>query len=279
MPDRLKHDSLALQSRRHWRPTPLTVALGLIFMVVLIIAIASGGFAGFLIFLSLIALGTALYMIVTKRPSWLNLPRSRGLGLVIAGASLVVLVVGGSIGASAAHVPHSAVSHSAAAPQPQSPPVLTDFTQANEAKAQSKLLSSGYRVVIVSASGTAPADLVGWTVESQDPPAGQTLAKGGVVTLTVAPPVASPTPSVTPSATPTPPPVAPAAPVAPPVPAAPAAPVAPPPPPPAQSSGTVIPGAFCSPSQIGAVGVASNGHSYICGGKGPDASGHYHWNS
>ncbi|MGT2461440.1 LGFP repeat-containing protein [Sinomonas atrocyanea] len=41
----------------------------------------------------------------------------------------------------------------------------------------------------------------------------------------------------------------------------------------------VIPGGFCSPSQVWMKGVASNGRWYTCGSKGRDASGHYHWNS
>ncbi|WP_371326663.1 LGFP repeat-containing protein [Sinomonas atrocyanea] len=43
-------------------------------------------------------------------------------------------------------------------------------------------------------------------------------------------------------------------------------------------NGRVIPGGFCSPSQLWMKGVASNGRTYTCGSKGRDASGHYHWN-
>ncbi len=70
-----------------------------------------------------------------------------------------------------------------------------------------------------------------------------------------------------------------------PVPAAPApapAPAAPAPAPveqaPAQSQDLITPGAFCADAQAGVVAQAANGNSYTCGGKGPDANGHLHWN-
>jgi hypothetical protein len=86
-----------------------------------------------------------------------------------------------------------------------------------------------------------------------------------------APVVVAPVPVVVPvPAAPAPAPVpaapAPAAPA--PAPAAPAAPV----------SG-VSPGAFCPNSAVGTSGVAANGRTYVCGGKGADANGHYHWNA
>lgn len=41
----------------------------------------------------------------------------------------------------------------------------------------------------------------------------------------------------------------------------------------------MIPGAFCPDAAVGSSGVADNGRTYVCGGKGPDANGHYHWNT
>lgn len=70
--------------------------------------------------------------------------------------------------------------------------------------------------------------------------------------------------------------VAPAAPAPAPVQQAPAAPA------PVQQAPVqdmIIPGAFCSGAQSGTVAQAANGRSYQCGGKGPDASGHLHWNA
>jgi putative cell wall-binding protein len=59
--------------------------------------------------------------------------------------------------------------------------------------------------------------------------------------------------------------------------------VAPPPPPappapPSQITG-IVPGAFCPDVDHGLSGIGTNGKTYICGLKGPDANGHYHWNS
>jgi hypothetical protein len=86
---------------------------------------------------------------------------------------------------------------------------------------------------------------------------------------------------VEPTVAPAPAPVAPAPAPAAPAPVAPApapAPAAPAPAPaPPQQTGGINPGGFCS--QVGAVAQADNGRSYKCGGKGPDASGRYHWNT
>ncbi len=48
---------------------------------------------------------------------------------------------------------------------------------------------------------------------------------------------------------------------------------------PAQSQDFITPGAFCADAQAGVVAQAANGNSYTCGGKGPDANGHLHWNA
>ncbi|WP_307812255.1 HNH endonuclease family protein [Lacisediminihabitans changchengi] len=41
----------------------------------------------------------------------------------------------------------------------------------------------------------------------------------------------------------------------------------------------VSPGAFCPDALVGQSGVAANGKTYVCGGKGADAHGHYRWNA
>ncbi len=69
-------------------------------------------------------------------------------------------------------------------------------------------------------------------------------------------------------------PVAPA-PVAPPQ----QAPAAPAPVQPAPAQDVIRPGAYCSPSQAGAVAQAATGKSYRCGGHGPDKNGDLHWNT
>lgn len=57
------------------------------------------------------------------------------------------------------------------------------------------------------------------------------------------------------------------------------APAAPAPAQQAPAAGVITPGAFCADAQNGAVAQSSTGKSYRCGGKGPDANGHLHWNT
>ncbi|MCJ1715377.1 G5 domain-containing protein [Curtobacterium sp. VKM Ac-2922] len=47
----------------------------------------------------------------------------------------------------------------------------------------------------------------------------------------------------------------------------------------APAPAAITPGAFCADAQSGSVAQAANGRSYQCGGKGPDANGHLHWNT
>ncbi|GAB3124994.1 HNH endonuclease family protein [Glaciibacter psychrotolerans] len=87
---------------------------------------------------------------------------------------------------------------------------------------------------------------------------------GGVATTgSPTPPPAAPEPVGVPAPLPAPAP-------------APAPDPAPAPAPPAAAE-PVHPGAFCSTP--GVTGVAANGRSYTCGGKGADTKGKYHWNS
>jgi hypothetical protein len=60
---------------------------------------------------------------------------------------------------------------------------------------------------------------------------------------------------------------------------APTAPVAPAPAPAPAAPSAITPGAFCPDASAGQTGVSSAGKTYVCGGKGPDANGHLHWNS
>ena len=57
------------------------------------------------------------------------------------------------------------------------------------------------------------------------------------------------------------------------------APAAPAPVQPAPAQDVIRPGAYCSPSQAGAVAQAATGKSYRCGGHGPDKNGDLHWNT
>lgn len=263
---------------RGWRPTLSTWLLGSAVLIVLIASVSTGGVGGLLIWLGLVGLGTMLYVAVSKRPSWAGLPRSRAFGAVGAAAALVVLLVGSGVYgathpasssapsvASATNAVHA--SSAASTPRPSSTRIaFADLTGDAGPDVQTQLAQSGYRVVFETADGSAVTpDLGGMSVVSQDPPAGTPLAAGATVHVVLAP-------TATPS--PTPAPVVVPAPAAPPAP--PPAPVQKAPAPPAASA--VSPGAFCPNAQMGQSGVAANGRTYICGGKGADANGHYHWN-
>ncbi len=258
-------------------------------LLILVLGTVTSGFAGFLVFLALVALPTALYTLATRRASWAGLPRSRPIATAVAGGAVLLLVVGGSVGAIGQHElvksDPAASTASSSAPRALVDTGLTvsDVRGEQGSAARDTLSAAGFRVVLQSADGTSVRATDDLTVVSQDPPAGSALGKGDVVTLTVTSVTPTPTPSATPTpvAAPAPAPANPApAPAAPrPAPAPPAAPPAPAPAPPPASTGTVIPGGFCSPSDVGKAGVAANGRTYVCGAKGADASGHYHWNA
>jgi hypothetical protein len=280
--------------KRRWKPTVSTWIAAPLVLLLLILGLATSGASGLLIFLALVGLITALYTVVTRRASWAGLPRSRPLAGAIAGGAVVLLIVGSSIGG-AAHTElatSTSATHSAsAAPRAlvDKSATVSDVRGKEGAAASDDLTTAGFRVQLQSADGSAVVETADMIVVSQNPPAGAAMKKGAVVTLTMAAPTPttpSPTPTVAspepaPVVAPAPAPAKPApAPVAPkPAPAPPAAPPAPAPAPPPAATGTIIPGAFCSPSDVGKAGVAANGRTYVCGGKGADASGHYHWNS
>jgi len=249
-------------------------------VLILIIAAASGGFGSFMIMLGLAVLITTIYAVVTEKRTWMNLPPSRGISGIGAGAALFAIILGSGVyGAThpepTAHVA-APTSHVAAAAGLQ----LVDVVGVDGADARTQLTALGLHVTIKTADGSdAPSDLTGWTVRGQYPRGGSDVDSHTKVILTLAPPAtpsATPTTVSAPSATAVP--VATTAPklVAPvaPAPAAPA-----PPPPPAPATGTIVPGAFCPDSQVGQTGLGTNGRTYVCGGKGPDANGHFHWNS
>lgn len=279
------------RSRRSWRPTALTWLGGVGVLLILIISAVSGGFGGFLIMLGLAVLVTAIYTVVTRRPSWMNLPRSRSVAGIGAAGALVVIILGSSLyglghPSSAAHVAALPTSH----PTETSGAIyLVDVIGTDGSDASTALAAAGLHVTIRTSDGSdAPSDLTGWTVRGEYPKGGSKIGSTTDIVLTLTPPatpsptataVATPSATPVPAATTAPKPVAPApAPAAPaPAPAPPAPAPAPAPAPPA--TGTITPGAFCPDALVGQPGVASNGRTYICGGKGRDANGHYHWNS
>lgn len=172
---------------------------------------------------------------------------------------------------------------------------LHDWAGASAATALSSLQQVSKNLAITTQDGSEPpSDLTGWVVVSESPAPGTSVTSSQTIHLVLAPapltatpsPTARTTPTSTPTATPSPVPSTPSAPAPPAAPAQPAAPAAPaqpaapaPPPAPAPATEPIIPGAFCSDSQVGQVAQAANGKSYRCGGKGADASGHYHWNT
>lgn len=281
-----------------WRPSLSTWIVGSIALFFSLISLSSG-FGGFLFTLSLFALPTAIVALAAKRPTWLRFPGGKKWPLLALAASTLAFIVGVSlVGAAAPHktdVPQAAIS-------------LADYKGSAGTAAASKLDAAGLTVKMVTEDGTAaPTDWSGWTVVGETPAPGTSMQADGVVTITLKAPrapapapkaTASVTPSATPSASPSvapvpvaaPPAPAPAAPApapkpaapkpAPPAPVAPA-PVAPAPAPPAAppvATGSIIPGAFCPDASRGVVGHSAEGKAYTCGGKGPDANGHLHWN-
>ncbi|MCS5720011.1 G5 domain-containing protein [Herbiconiux sp. CPCC 205763] len=80
-----------------WRPTPLTWTVGAIAVVCGIVILPTLGIGGFLVAVSLFALGAGIWTIVKRRPSWLNLSPTRGAGAAVLGISFAILLLGSLI--------------------------------------------------------------------------------------------------------------------------------------------------------------------------------------
>ena len=83
-----------MSSKSRWRPSKsfwITVAL---WLPVLIIALPSVGFSGWLVLFAVFVVISALYSLITGRPSWLGLPRRKSAGAAV-GVGLVTLIAGG----------------------------------------------------------------------------------------------------------------------------------------------------------------------------------------
>ncbi|ALO65251.1 hypothetical protein AS189_00565 [Arthrobacter alpinus] len=65
-----------------------------LWLLVLIIALPSAGFSGWLVLFALFLVISALYSLITGRPSWLGLPRRKSAGAAV-GVGLVALIAGG----------------------------------------------------------------------------------------------------------------------------------------------------------------------------------------
>lgn len=276
-----------------WRPTTSTIIVAAVAFVASVIVAVTGGIGAFLVSLSLFGLGASIYVLVAKRPSFLNLAPTRRAGGTALGVSAAVLLVGALLSplhptpptpVAADNTPVAAASTptpAAAAPKKSSTPtpapvVLTVYAGRAPSEVLAELAKLGLQATLTASDGSSPGDWTGWTIVDQSPVAGSGVAPGTAVILTLtppAPPVIEPAPE--PAAEP-----APAEPE--PVTVAPDADPAPAPEPPAEeapaAADTITPGAFCPDDLVGAEGTAANGRTYICGGKGPDANGHYHWN-
>ncbi|GGF11296.1 DUF2510 domain-containing protein [Subtercola lobariae] len=283
-------------SRAAWRPTVATYVVGAIAVIVALIALVSSGFGAFLLTAGLFVGAAGIYTVVTRRPSWLNLARSRGAGGLTVGLGAILLIVGAIASphsGNAAPAPDVAAaqvsSHTptpSATPKPSPTPTPTakpvpevGYLGQAAADALKSLTTAGFVVTVAAADGSAHADWTGWTVAAQKPAPGTLIAPGSAVALVLNPP--APAPATSAPAAPAAPAPAPAVPApAAPAPAAPAAPAVPAPaaPAPAPASADVDPGGYCSDSDVGVTVTNSNGRSYTCGGSGPDSKGRYHWN-
>lgn len=113
-------------SRLKQRSKSFWIVAALVLLLVILFA-ASGGFAGVLIILGIVALITGLYALIFKRQSWVGLPHRKSAGLVTA-AGVVVLMVGGSIGAATAtpdSVPEKSALVASSKPSPSATPTAT----------------------------------------------------------------------------------------------------------------------------------------------------------
>jgi hypothetical protein len=77
-----------------WRPTASTIIVAAVAFLASIIVAVTGGIGAFLVSLSLFGLGASIYVLVAKRPSFLNLAPTRRAGGTALGVSAAVLLVG-----------------------------------------------------------------------------------------------------------------------------------------------------------------------------------------
>ncbi|WP_291053918.1 G5 domain-containing protein [Herbiconiux sp.] len=80
--------------RAGWRPSLSTWIVAAIGVLVGLIGVGTSGLGGFLMGISLFGLGAGIWTLVSKRPSWLNLPRTRRAGGAVLGISFAVLLLG-----------------------------------------------------------------------------------------------------------------------------------------------------------------------------------------
>jgi hypothetical protein len=96
-PVALAPSAIAPGRRFVWRPTLSTWIVGAIALLCGIVGIGSNGLGGFLVGVSVFALGAGIWTLVTRRPSWLNLSGSRRAGGAALGISFAVVLLGALI--------------------------------------------------------------------------------------------------------------------------------------------------------------------------------------
>jgi uncharacterized membrane protein YgcG len=301
---------------RPTRSTWIVGAVALV--VALIWAISGGFGAFLVVFAIFVLLGAVYALITRRPSWLAVRPgaAARGLTAGVAAVALIVGAVIGATGhsstvSSALSAPGASVSATASAapktsPTPTPTPTLRavalkSYLGQASADAERDLTQAGFVVRKTAIDGSSPTDWTGWQVVDQQPKAGASATPGTTVVLSLQPP--APVVQAPPAGSgsggsgsggsgsggsdadssgagssesgsggsgsggsdsggsdsdaPAPAP-------------APAA--------PQQPSYDVDPGGYCPDSAVGVTAVASNGHSYTCGGDGPDAHGRYHWN-
>jgi cell division protein FtsN len=140
------------------RKIPISTWVGGALALVFALSAFSGGIGSFLIFAGLIAGGTALYTLITKRRGWALLPTSRPVVAAIAAGSLVVLLIGSGV-YSASHPKTTLAGASVSSPTKSSTPKSTPTptpTESEEPLDPTTVVASdsGPTVVIANASLT-----------------------------------------------------------------------------------------------------------------------------
>ncbi|WP_425862690.1 excalibur calcium-binding domain-containing protein [Arthrobacter sp. TWP1-1] len=85
-------------SKAVWHPTKSFWITGTIWLLFLVIALVTGGFAAWLVMFALFVILTALYSLIFGRRSWLGLPHRKGAGGAV-GIGFLVLIIGSIVAA------------------------------------------------------------------------------------------------------------------------------------------------------------------------------------
>ena len=258
-------------------PLGFAIAGGLAALFIIIGAL-SLGIGGALFFAGLIALGTALFALVTGRRSWARIP-SRSIAAIGLAGALVLTIVGGAVAApsSGTHPIANATSSSSTHSASTNAAEQREHAAAKKALAHSAAVAAAQAKTQAQATAKAQADAAAATKAAADAQAAaqakavadaqaaaQAKAAADAQAAAQAKAVADAQAAAQAKAAQA---AAAAAAAAPPAAAAPA------------QSATIIPGAFCANSQNGVVAQSASGTSYKCGGHGADANGHLHWNT